>query len=50
MAARGGEYWSTSADADSDERAGQWEQMLSTTHLPWTVQASHDEGGPFEAT
>jgi len=42
-----GEYWATSAHADRGERTDEWEQMLSTTHLPWTVQI--DGPRPFEA-
>jgi len=46
----GGEYWTTSVDACRDERSGEWEQMLSATHLPWTVQIGDpDDGRPFEA-
>ena len=43
-----GEFWTTSADAPLDERSGEWEQMLSATHLPWTVQVD-DLGRGFEA-
>jgi AraC family transcriptional regulator, positive regulator of tynA and feaB len=51
VAVRGGEYWSTSARAGRDERTGEWEEMLSTTHLPWTVQVDgrRDQDRPFEA-
>jgi AraC family transcriptional regulator, positive regulator of tynA and feaB len=42
-----GEYWATSAHADRDERTDEWGQMLSTTHLPWTVHI--DGPRPFEA-
>ena len=52
MAVQGaGEYWATSAHAGRDERTGEWEQMLSSTHLPWTVQidSQHDADHPFEA-
>jgi AraC-like DNA-binding protein len=45
-----GELWTMSADSGQHERADEWEQMLSTTHLPWTVQV--DDAGdsrPFEA-
>jgi AraC-like DNA-binding protein len=42
-----GEYWATSAQADRDERTGEWERMLSTTHLPWTVRIDPDR--PFDA-
>lgn len=47
----GSEYWTTSMDAGRDERTGEWEQMLSTTHLPWTVQidSRHHDDRPFEA-
>jgi AraC family transcriptional activator of tynA and feaB len=47
----GGEFWTTSAHAGRDERTGEWEQMLSTTHLPWTVQidSRSDDDRPFEA-
>lgn len=45
-----GEYWTTSADGGRGERTGEWEQMLSTTHLPWSVQIDPDlDGPPFEA-
>ena len=51
MTVQGGEYWTTSALAGRDERTGEWEHMLSTTHLPWTVQIDgrRDEERPFEA-
>jgi AraC family transcriptional regulator, positive regulator of tynA and feaB len=51
VAVRGGEYWTTNAQAGRDERTGEWEAMLSATHLPWTVQvdARRDEDRPFEA-
>lgn len=51
MAVRGGEFWSTSANAGRAERTGEWEHILSTTHLPWTVRLDHrlDEDRPFEA-
>jgi AraC family transcriptional activator of tynA and feaB len=46
----GGEFWATSAHAGQAERTGEWEQMLSTTHLPWSVQVDPDvDGPPFEA-
>ncbi len=46
----GGEYWTTSAGPGRDEQAARWEQMLSTTHLPWSVRLDPDPGGPpFEA-
>lgn len=51
VAKRGGEYWTTSADAERDERTEEWEQMLSTTHLPWTVQLDPiADGRPFSAS
>ncbi len=52
MAVQGGsEYWTTSGHVGRDERTGEWELMLSTTHLPWTVQidSQRDEDRPFEA-
>lgn len=30
------EFWTTGVAAN-DDQAGQWQQMLSATHLPWTV-------------
>ena len=51
MAIQGSEYWTTSTHTSRDERTGEWEQMLSATHLPWTVQidGERDEDRPFEA-
>ena len=46
---RGGEYWTTSGKASREERVGQWEDMLSTTHLPWSVQTGRRDDRPFEA-
>lgn len=46
---QGGEYWATSGDAGGEERLWQWEDMLSTTHLPWTVQTGRRDDRPFEA-
>jgi AraC family transcriptional activator of tynA and feaB len=44
------EHWATSHHDDADDRAEQWQQILSTTHLPWTVQISPpDDDRPFEA-
>jgi AraC family transcriptional activator of tynA and feaB len=43
MATGEGEFWTTRETGDV---AGQWEQMLSATHLPWTVRV---DDGPFEA-
>lgn len=44
----GGEYWATSPHTGRDERTGEWEQMLSATHLPWTVQLD-GEAPSFDA-
>lgn len=52
MTARDGDCWTTSrpADADAEDPVGQWQEMLSATHLPWSVQISTPEGHrPFEA-
>lgn len=50
LAMQGGEYWTTGGHAGQDDRAAQWQQMLSVTHLPWTVQVDQDQGArPFEA-
>ncbi|MDT7580942.1 MAG: AraC family transcriptional regulator, positive regulator of tynA and feaB [Pseudonocardiales bacterium] len=47
---RGGEYWTTGSEVDADDRTVQWQEMLSATHLPWTVQiAPQDDGAAFEA-
>ncbi|GAA3219527.1 helix-turn-helix domain-containing protein [Pseudonocardia petroleophila] len=41
-----GEYWSTSTRGEP----GEWERMLSATHLPWSVRIDPDhDGPPFEA-
>lgn len=50
MTAQTGEFWSTGTRAEGD-RAGLWQQMLSATHLPWTVTVPKpDEGSRvFEA-
>lgn len=46
----GSEFWTTTGDAGREACAGEWEQMLSTTHLPWTVQIdSREDDRPFEA-
>ena len=46
---QGGEYWTTSGGR-SDERTAQWQDMLSATHLPWTVQVDPcGDERPFEA-
>lgn len=50
MGEPGGEYWTTSAHPDRGERTGEWERMLSTTHLPWSVRIDPElDGPPFEA-
>jgi hypothetical protein len=47
---QGGEYWTTRGQAGQDDRAAQWQQMLSVTHLPWTVQVDQDQDArPFDA-
>ena len=47
---RDGEYWTTSRPADADDPVGQWQEMLSATHLPWAVQISPlEDDRPFEA-
>jgi AraC-like DNA-binding protein len=44
------EYWATSRQDDADDRVGRWQEILSATHLPWTVQLSPpDDDRPFEA-
>lgn len=44
-----GETWATSARAGSD-RTSDWQDMLSATHLPWTVSVPLDSDAPvFEA-
>jgi AraC family transcriptional regulator, positive regulator of tynA and feaB len=44
-----GEYWSVGR-ADGPDRAGRWQEVLSATHLPWTVRLDPDRGdAPFEA-
>jgi AraC-like DNA-binding protein len=49
-AMQGGEYWTTSGQAGADDRIAQWQDMLSATHLPWTVQVDPcDDERPFEA-
>jgi AraC family transcriptional regulator, positive regulator of tynA and feaB len=51
MAALGGEYLATGTGS-GDDVASQWQQMLSATHLPWTVSVPVPEqpGAPvFEA-
>jgi len=50
MAMPGGEYWTTSSAAGADDRTVQWQEMLSATHLPWSVRIpSPGRGRPFEA-
>ena len=50
MAMQGGEYWTTSGQAGGDDRIAHWQDMLSATHLPWTVQVDpQDDAAPFEA-
>lgn len=45
---RSGEYWTTSGQIGDDDPTMRWQDMLSATHLPWTVQVDpRDE--PFEA-
>lgn len=47
--AREGEFWTTGDE--SDGVAEQWQDMLSTTHLPWSVTVPRQERGAvmFEA-
>jgi AraC family transcriptional activator of tynA and feaB len=50
VAMRDVERWATSGQGDVDDRAEQWQEILSTTHLPWTVQIPPpDDDRPFEA-
>lgn len=50
MAMRGGEYWTTGSEAGAEDRAVQWQEMLSATHLPWAVQVPSQDGlRSFEA-
>ncbi len=44
MSIRDGEFWSTVQSLGDVE--GQWQEILSTTHLPWSVRVN---AGPFEA-
>ena len=47
---RSGEYWTTSDHAGGDDRIAHWQDMLSATHLPWTVRVDpRDDEQPFEA-
>jgi AraC family transcriptional regulator, positive regulator of tynA and feaB len=43
-----GEYWTTGGRPGAGERAQHWQEMLSATHLPWTVRVEPD-AAPFEA-
>ncbi|MFC4942985.1 helix-turn-helix domain-containing protein [Pseudonocardia sp. GCM10023141] len=44
-----GEYWATGQGPDSD-RAEDWREMLSATHLPWSTRVDHDADAPaFDA-
>ena len=46
---RDGEFWATSSKPGGDQ-VGDWEQMLSATHLPWTVSVPREPDEPvFEA-
>ncbi|WAM19293.1 MULTISPECIES: hypothetical protein [Rhodococcus] len=36
-------------DEAAGERVQRWEQMLSTTHLPWSVTVPDDTSRPFDA-
>jgi AraC family transcriptional activator of tynA and feaB len=49
MAVHGGEYWTTGSSARADDRTAQWQEMLSATHLPWSVSVAAAEDRPFEA-
>lgn len=50
MATRDGEFWTTSRPADADDPVGEWQEMLSATHLLWTVRiAPPEDDRPFEA-
>lgn len=46
---RGGEYWTTGTAVGAEDRAAEWQEMLSATHLPWAVQVPPQDGPPFEA-
>jgi AraC-like DNA-binding protein len=47
--ARDGEFWATGSRA-GDDRVGTWQQMLSATHLPWSVSVPDASDEPvFEA-
>jgi hypothetical protein len=37
LAMRSCEYWTTGGQAGADDRIALWQDMLSATHLPWTV-------------
>ncbi len=51
MATTGSEFWITGAAATDDDQPGQWQQMLSATHLPWTVSVPVQRPGRvFEAS
>jgi AraC family transcriptional regulator, positive regulator of tynA and feaB len=44
------EHWAMSRQDGAEDRAEQWQVILSATHLPWTVQLSPpDDDRPFEA-
>ncbi len=43
-----GEYWTTGARRGAGERAERWQEMVSATHLPWSVRVEPD-AAPFEA-
>jgi AraC family transcriptional activator of tynA and feaB len=49
LMARNGEFWATGSRSGAD-RVGDWQQMLSATHLPWTVSVRGEPDEPvFEA-
>jgi AraC family transcriptional activator of tynA and feaB len=49
LMARAGEFWATGSRSGVD-RAGDWQQILSATHLPWTVSVPDEPDEPvFEA-
>lgn len=43
----GNEFWAT---GPTDARVDQWQQMLSRTHLPWSVSVPHETRHAFEAS
>src|SRR5487761_1273865 len=43
----GGEFWAT---GPADARVDRWQQMLSRTHLPWSVSVPRETRQVFEAS